>query len=133
MGGVEVDTGSFGQLILDLNLVVANLVKSIEQGVLTEWQRSNAVELKTDSEFQTAMVGQNAVPTASTADEGPITPIANKYQSLVVETFEVGEIVVGSSVINNLDEFPILEVGGKGKGKQGKKGPGRPAKPKPKK
>ncbi|CAL1402460.1 unnamed protein product [Linum trigynum] len=68
MGGAEVATGSVGQLILDsiltskgkaqksaesacrnLNLVVANLVKSIEQGVLTGWQMSNAVELPTDS------------------------------------------------------------------------------------
>ncbi|CAL1412836.1 unnamed protein product [Linum trigynum] len=142
--GVEATTGNAGQLILDsilaskgkaqesaeaacrnLNLVVANLVKSIEQGVLTEWQRSGSVELPTESELQTVMIGQSS----PSAWESSITHVANRYQSLAVDSFEVGNIVVSSPVLQNLDEFPVLEGGGKGKGKQGKKEPGRPAKP----
>ncbi|CAL1375454.1 unnamed protein product [Linum trigynum] len=146
--GGEDATGSAGQMILDsilaskgkaqesaevachnLNLAVANLVKSIEQGVLSEWQRVGSIELPSEGELQTAMVEQVTSP----AREASITPVTNRYQNLAVESFEVGNILVSSPVPHNLDDFPVLEGGGKGKGKQGKKGPGRPAKPKPKK
>ncbi|CAL1400400.1 unnamed protein product [Linum trigynum] len=104
-GEVEAVTGSAGQVILEsiltsrgkaqesaesacqiLNLAVANLVKSIEQGVLTEWQKTSALELPTDSELQTAMVGQTCSPTAE--EGGPITPVANRFQSLAGESLQ---------------------------------------------
>ncbi|CAL1407016.1 unnamed protein product [Linum trigynum] len=94
---VDVDAGSAGQLLLEsilaskgkaqesaeqacrnLNLAVANLVKSIEQGVISEWQKSNAVELPTDREFQTAMVRQVG-SLVSVAATSPITPVANRF------------------------------------------------------
>ncbi|CAL1356681.1 unnamed protein product [Linum trigynum] len=113
----------------NLNLAVANLVKSIEQGVLSEWHRVGSVELPSEGELQIAMTEKVTSP----AREASISPVANRYQNLAVDTFEVGNILVSSPVTQNLEDFPVLEGGGKGKGKQGKKGPDRPAKPKPKK
>ncbi|CAL1401351.1 unnamed protein product [Linum trigynum] len=144
-GARAMSEGGAGQLILDtilasrgsaqasaesachnLNVAVANLVKSIEQGVLSEWRNAESV-LPSDKEFHSAIEGQS--------DARASTPVANRFQSLVDNNVadKAGQVVDGSPVLSNLEDFPVLEAGVLDKGKQGKKGQGRPAKPKNKK
>ncbi|CAL1360367.1 unnamed protein product [Linum trigynum] len=86
-----VSEGGAGRLILDsilasrgsaqasaesachnLNVAVANLVKSIEQGVLSEWRNAESV-LPSDKEFHSAIEGQS--------DARVSTPVVNKFPS----------------------------------------------------
>ncbi|CAL1378457.1 unnamed protein product [Linum trigynum] len=108
----------------NLNIAVADLVKSIEQGVLLEWNNAEPV-LSLDKEYHSAIERQ--------PDSRVITPVANRFQSLPAENSVADNVVMGSPVLSNLEDFPVLEAVVLGKGKQGKKDPGRPAKPKNKK